>query len=110
MIFSLILGILLGVVSVIFVLQNISVVTVTFLDWQIAGSLALVLLLAIICGIVMTLLVLLPSLIRGDFYLSTLKRQKKDVEDELASTKCALQAASPSMRGETVIAEKTAKT
>lgn len=108
MIFSLILGILLGAVAVVFVLQNISVVTVAFLDWQIQGSLALVLLLAIICGIVMTLLVLLPSLIRGDFYLSTLKKRQKELEDELASTKRALQAASPSMRGEPTLVEKAA--
>lgn len=93
MVFSLIIGILLGALSVLFVIQNIGVVTITFLDWQMTGSLALVLLLAIVCGIVMTLLVLLPSLIRGDFYLSTIKRQKKELEDELASTKKTLATA-----------------
>ena len=103
MIFSLVLGILLGAVSVIFALQNISIITVTFLDWQVVGSLSLVLLLAILCGIVMTLLVLLPSLIRGDFYLSTLKKQKKEVEDQLAAAKHAHIEA-------TVRAEKVAAT
>ena len=94
MIISLILGILLGAVSVVFALQNIAVITVTFLDWQIVGSLSLILLLAILCGIVMTLLVILPSLIRGEFYLSMIKKQKKALEDELAQTKQALADAS----------------
>ena len=90
MVFSLIIGILLGSLSVLFVIQNIGVVTITFLDWQMTGSLALVLMLAIVCGIVMTLLVLLPSLIRGDFYLSSIKREKKQLEDELANTRKTL--------------------
>lgn len=107
MVFSLIIGILLGALSVLFVIQNISVVTVTFLDWQMTGSLALVLLLAIICGIVMTLLVLLPSLIRGDFYLSSIKKEKKRLEDELANTKKTLaNVAMHPTHVETVVVEK----
>lgn len=103
MIFFLILGVLLGAVSVIFILQNVTLVTVMFLDWQITGSLALVLLLAIVCGILMTLLVLLPSLIRDEFYLSAVKRHKKEVEDELANTKQALaEAAARSRTADTV--------
>ncbi len=90
MVFSLIVGILLGALSVLFVIQNIGVVTITFLDWQMTGSLAIVLLLAIVCGIVMTLLVLLPSIIRGDFYLSSIKRERRELEDELARTKKTL--------------------
>ena len=105
MIFSLILGVLLGAVSVIFALQNISIVTVTFLDWQIVGSLSLILLLAILSGIVITLLMLLPSLIRGEFYLKMIKKQKKELEDQLASTKSAVVAASV-RPADTVIVEK----
>ena len=84
------LGILLGVVSVIFVLQNITVVTVTFLSWQMTGSLAIVLMLAIVCGIVMTLLLLLPSLVRDYFYLSAIKKRSRELENELVNTKHSL--------------------
>jgi putative membrane protein len=90
MILSLILGVLLGAVSVIFIAQNTILVTISFLGWQFEGSLALVLFLTIICGIIITLLLILPSLIRDAFYLSTLKKQKKDVDDELLKTKVAL--------------------
>ena len=110
MIFFLILGIVLGALSMVFVLQNIGTVTVAFLDWQVTGSLALALLFAIILGIVMTLLVLLPSLIRGDFYLSAVKRQKKDLEDQLAGTRRALEAAKQEPHVETRVVEKTTQT
>lgn len=84
---SLILGIVLGAVSVVFVLQNTMPVAVSFFEWQVNGSLALILLLAIICGIVMTLLVLLPGVIRGDFHLSSLKRRQKELENDLENAR-----------------------
>ena len=74
MIFSLFLGVILGGIAVLFILQNVSVVTITFLYWQFNGSMALVLLLALVVGSIITLLFLLPSLIRDMFYLSALKK------------------------------------
>jgi uncharacterized integral membrane protein len=108
MIISLILGVVLGAVAVIFVLQNTAVVTVNFITWHLTGSLALVLLATIITGIVITLLILLPGLIRDDFYLSALKKQKKEVDDELARTKQALVDANSHMPVmQTITVEKT---
>src|SRR5579863_6356673 len=75
MIFFLILGVILGAAAVFFIAQNTVLVTVTFLSWQFESSLAAVLLLTIICGAVITLLILLPSLMRDTFYLSRLKKQ-----------------------------------
>ena len=90
MIVFLILGAILGALLVIFVLQNFTVVTVTFLTWHITGSLALVLLASIVSGIVITLLTLLPGLIRDDFKVRALKRSMRDTEDQLEKTKSAL--------------------
>jgi uncharacterized integral membrane protein len=90
MIISLILGVILGAVLVIFVLQNVVVVTVSFLTWQITGSLALVLLATIVSGVVITLLVLLPGLIKNDFSLAALKKRQKQLEDELGNARHAL--------------------
>lgn len=90
MVIFLILGAVLGGLLVIFVLQNVLDVTVTFLAWHITGSLALVLLASIVSGVVITLLVLLPGLIRDDFKLSALKRKLRDTEDQLEKTKAAL--------------------
>ena len=94
MIFFLILGVVLGAISVIFIAQNVTLVTVTFLTWQMEGSLALVLLLTLLCGIVITLLLILPSLIQDTFFLSALRKQKKTLEDELTKTKSELAAIS----------------
>lgn len=85
MIFFIILGIALGVISVVFVSQNTDVVTVSFLTWQFDGSLALILLLTLISGAVMTLLVLMPSFIKDAFLLASEKRQKKALAAELAT-------------------------
>lgn len=87
MIFFLILGVLVGALSVIFILENMSTITVTFLSWQMTGSLAVVLLLTAICGVIMTLLLLLPGLIRDGFAFSSLKKKKKVLESELEKTK-----------------------
>ncbi len=108
MIISLIFGVLLGAALVVFVLQNVAVVTVAFLSWQITGSLALVLLASIISGVVVTLLIILPSLIKNDFYLASIKREKKALEDQLAQARKDLaswEASAP--RTNTITVEKT---
>lgn len=108
MIISLILGIILGAALVAFVLQNVAIVTVSFMTWQLTGSLALVLLASIISGIVVTLLIILPGLIKDDFYLAALKKQKKEIEDELTRTKLELvNSQAAATRTSTVTVEKT---
>ncbi|MBP9710707.1 MAG: LapA family protein [Candidatus Pacebacteria bacterium] len=91
MILFLLLGVFLGIISVIFVAQNTDVVTVSFLTWQLEGSLALILFLAIISGALIILLVLLPSFIKDVFSISSLRRQKRKLEEELAETKHTVQ-------------------
>ena len=95
MVFSLLIGIILGALSVIFALQNVAVITVTFLAWQITGPLAIIMLATLISGVVITLLVLLPNLLKDDMYLNVLKQQKKELEDELAKHKQSTAAPLP---------------
>ena len=90
MIFFLILGMALGAVSVVFVLQNTATITVTFLSWQIEGSLALILFLAITSGALMILLLLFPGFIRDALHLSAARKDKRILEEELVTTKQAL--------------------
>ncbi len=87
MLLFLILGLLLGAVTVIFALQNISEITVTFFAWQVHGSLALVLLLAVASGILVCILISLPEVISTSFEIARLRKQNKKNEDELASLK-----------------------
>lgn len=89
MIFLLILGGLLGALSVIFVLENTAIVTVTFLSFQITGSLALILFATLMSGIIVAVLILLPALISDEIKFGRLKKQNKALEDELASLKAS---------------------
>ena len=89
MVFFLFLGAILGAATVIFAFQNVEVITVNLMTWQITAPLAFVLLGTLLCGILMTLLVLLPSLLRDEMYLKTIKRQKRELEDEFAKFRTA---------------------
>ncbi len=87
MIFPLILGIILGAVSVIFALQNVTVITVTFFTWQLEGSLALILMSAIAMGVLITLLLILPESIRNYFRYKNLQKENAKLQEELRKQK-----------------------
>src|SRR5688500_875545 len=81
----LLIGLFLGAVAVIFALQNITTITVTFLAWQLEGSLALILLLAMGAGVVISLLLSLPEVIRKSFQISRLTKHNTRLKDELVN-------------------------
>jgi uncharacterized integral membrane protein len=89
MVIFLIIGILVGAITVIFALQNIVTITVSFLAWKLTGSLALVLILAVIAGLVISTLFALPGIIRSHFQITALKKQVKKLEDDLIAAKAA---------------------
>ncbi|KKW13656.1 MAG: hypothetical protein UY54_C0030G0007 [Parcubacteria group bacterium GW2011_GWA2_50_10b] len=83
MLIFLIIGLLLGGVSVAFALQNIEVVTVTFLAWQFEGSLAFVILLSLVVGMLVSTLLSLPATIKKSFQISTLKKHNESLKGAL---------------------------
>ena len=83
MIIFFILGIALGGISVVFVLQNITPITVTFFTWHLTGSLSAVLISAIMAGVLITLLILLPESIRNYFQYKSLLRENKKLHEDL---------------------------
>ena len=87
MIFFLILGILLGAFSVFFALQNTAIITVTFFSWQFQGSLALILLMALATGILISLLMVLPESIVSYFRYKALKKELVKLEEALRKQK-----------------------
>ncbi len=95
MIIFLILGVLVGGLAVVFVLQNITPVSVSFLTWHIDGSLAIILFLAVATGVLMTLLFLLPSFIRDEWQYRKLKKHARAVEAELAQAKSNMRTGAP---------------
>ncbi len=87
MIILFIAGLLLGAVSVIFALQNIAVITVTFFSWTITGSLAVILLATLAMGILITILLLLPESIKNYFKYRALEKENKKLHEELEKQK-----------------------
>lgn len=87
MIILFIVGLLLGAAAVIFALQNVAVITVTFFSWQLTGSLSLILLLTITSGILITIFLLLPEFINNYFRYKNLKKENKNLEEELRKQK-----------------------
>jgi len=78
-----IIGLILGAVVVVFILQNIVPVTVSFLGWQTEGSLAIFLLLAVIAGMIISWLLSIPEMLR----ISDLRRHNKKLKAELDTHK-----------------------
>ncbi len=89
----LILGAVIGALSVVFFLQNTTVISVMFLSWEIESSLAVILAIAFVGGIVMTLLFSLPSLISDWLEGARIERRVRQLEDELREARAREAAA-----------------
>lgn len=87
MIILFILGLVLGALAVVFSLQNVDVVTVAFFNWEMTGSLSIILLMAILAGMMVVLLILLPGSIGNYFRYRKLKGQNLKLSEELRKQK-----------------------
>lgn len=90
MVIYLILALAVAILAVIFALQNITAVTISFFAWQVSGSLSLVLLLALGIGFLVGVLVMAPSVIRTRVAASGERKQKSTLEKELENIKARL--------------------
>jgi putative membrane protein len=79
----LIFALVISVIAVIFALQNPDPVTVSFLAWEVDGSLSLVLLVTLAIGAVIGLLVLAPSTIKHTLAASGHRKRIGLLEKEL---------------------------
>lgn len=80
-----IIALLIAIVAVVFALQNTAAVTVSFLFWSINGSLALVLLLTLLTGVLISVLVSLPGLVRRKWMSAGQKKKLAALESERAA-------------------------
>ena len=80
----LIFGIIFAIGSVTFALQNNVPVTVTFAIWSFDSSLAMVLLLALGLGVIIAALFSSPTVIKGQWTASRLRRQLVSLEEDKA--------------------------
>jgi putative membrane protein len=79
----LIVALLIAAVAVIFAVQNVATVTITFLAWKVTGSLSVVLLITLIMGTVIGLLVLAAPAVKGGISASSHRRRIGELEKQL---------------------------
>jgi len=79
----LIVALVIAIVAVIFALQNTMIITISFLAWEVPGSLSLVLLITLAIGVVIGLLVLSPSAIKNSMAVSSHRKRIGSLEKEL---------------------------
>ncbi len=82
MILTLLLGFLLGAAAILFILQNTTVVALTFLSYQFETSIAVLVILAILVGILLTLLLTLPGAIGNTFAMRKLRKNNETLARE----------------------------
>ena len=80
---QLVVAIVVAILAVVFALQNAVPITVSFLTWRFESSLALVLLITLALGIIMSLLVSVPSAIKKMKLISSQKKKIQELESSL---------------------------
>ena len=83
----LIVALVIAVLAVVFALQNSMLVTISFFNWTVTGSLSLVLLATLAIGVLIGLLVLAPSLLRKAFKSSSQRKRIDALENEVSQHK-----------------------
>jgi putative membrane protein len=89
----LIIALIIIALAVIFAVQNTAVITVSFFFWTYQGSLAIVLLVALCAGALISLLFSLPTILRDKWRIRSHKKKLAEVETSLADHKSKLEEA-----------------
>jgi len=77
-----VIALLISFVAVVFALQNPAAVTISFFFWSMHGSLALVILVSMAAGVVISLLASLPGLVRTRWTGASQKKKLAALEAE----------------------------
>ncbi len=89
----LVFALLIALVAVVFAVQNTAMVTISFLVWDFNNSLAIVILLTIFTGVLISILMSTPGWIKNRFTLSNLRKKVKELDTKLSKTETKYQAA-----------------
>jgi putative membrane protein len=80
----LVISLLIAIFAIVFALQNTAAVTITFIAWTFHGSLALVLILSVLAGILTGLLAMLPAVVRSRLRVSSHRKESAALKSSLA--------------------------
>jgi len=105
-IFYIILWIVLIIAVVVFAVQNTVPVTVAFLGWSANASMSIVLVITLAVGVLLGMLLLLPSVWRRMRALSAQKKKTREVENQLKNAGSTTAEAQPSPPAENVTEEQ----
>jgi uncharacterized integral membrane protein len=78
------IGLILGAVAVIFILQNVVPISVIFLRWEIHGSLAVILILTLLTGAILAIVSYLPEMIDSYIEVTSLKKKIQEQGAEIS--------------------------
>ena len=92
MILSLFLGFILGVAALLFALQNTEVVSLVFMGWQFQSSLALLVLVSLGMGVLISIFASIPSAVSTHFRLRGLEKTNKSLVTEVEAFRQAERA------------------
>ncbi len=83
------IALILALLVTVFAVQNNQPITINFLFWSIEGSLALVLMITLVLGIVVGVLLMAPGSIRSRIQVGGLQRAARSMELESDSAEAA---------------------
>lgn len=89
----LVFALLIALVAVVFAVQNTAMVTISFLVWDFNNSLAIIILLTIFTGVLISILMSTPGWVKNRFTLSSLRKKVKELDTKLSKTETQYQAA-----------------
>ncbi len=89
----LVFALLIALIAVIFAVQNTALVTVSFLVWNLNHSLAVIILLTIFTGVLISILMSAPGWIKNRLALANLRKKVKELEAKLKKEQDKYQAA-----------------
>jgi len=80
-----VVALVLALLVTVFAVQNNQPITISFLFWSINGSLALVLMVTLVLGIVIGVLLMTPGSVRNRLQVGGLQRSLRSLEQEKAA-------------------------
>jgi len=91
----LLLALVLSLFVTVFAVQNNAPIEVSFLSWNVAGSLALILMITFVLGIIIGVMFMLPTSVRARLSAREERKRKQDLALQLAAAQAGRQDAVP---------------
>ncbi|MEM8829507.1 MAG: LapA family protein [Cyanobacteria bacterium P01_G01_bin.19] len=85
MVFLVIVGLAMAILAILFAFQNAAIVTISFGIWELEQSLAIVLLWTLGLGIIISLLLSLPTILKRGWQISQYEKKVADLDVRLKS-------------------------